>query len=434
MVKHHSKYRHLFGDTPKREFWFSDIARPFTSGGSSYAAANHKYVAYAKAGAGGPVHLYSLGDHGRKGKDPMINTHKGKVTDMDFNPFVPEMIATAGEDCHVHVNVFPQGGLKEDIKKPAVDLTGHQKKVIYVAFNPVANNVLASVSYDHVVKVWDISTGECLRTWDDTSDVVYSMEWSPDGSEIAVTTKTKELIIFDPRAPEAARKTTSFKSTKMSKLFWVNKLNWIGAVGVTSRGKRCLKLWDAKELGEPIHTWEIDNASSVLIPHYDEDLSILYLFGKGDGSVLFVEIADHKGKQATLLGVHRETDPQKGGCFIGKRGCNVMRCEVARFMKLTQNSIIPIPMIIPRKSDLYQEDLYPDTYLGKTDLEAEDWNNGKNGTRAYCSMNPEAQVDDSGLVFKAKRSYKDLEAENKDLLEKIKTLEAKLKEAGIECN
>lgn len=433
MVKHHSKFRHIFGDTPKREFWFSDIPKPFTSGGSSYAAANHKYVAYAKAGAGGPVHLFDLEDTGRKGKIPMINTHKGKVTDIDFNPFVPEMIATAGEDCHVHVVAFPKGGLKEDIKKPVVDLTGHQKKVIYVAFNPVANNILASVSYDHVLKVWDISTGECLRTWEGTEDVVYSMEWSPCGGEIAVTTKTKELIVFDPRAPESARKTTSFKSTKMSKVFWcrTEKVNFVGAVGVTSRGKRCLKLWDCKELGEPIHTWEIDNASSVLIPYYDEDLSILYLFGKGDGSILFVEISDQKGKQAVLLGVHRETDPQKGGCFIGKRGCRVMRCEVQRFMKLTQNAIIPIPMVVPRKSDLFQGDLYPDTYLGKTELEAGDWNDGKNGERQYCSMDPTKQTSDDGVEFKAKLSYKDLEAKCAELQKRVDYLEGKCQEAGI---
>jgi len=50
--------------------------------------------------------------------------------------------------------------------------------------------------------------------------------------------------------------------------------------------------------------------------------------------------------------------------FLPKRACNVMKCETAIALKLTGNAVEPLKFIVPRKSDAFQEDLYPPTFSG----------------------------------------------------------------------
>ena len=76
-------------------------------------------------------------------------------------------------------------------------LQGHMKKVV-LSFNPSANSILASASFDRTVKVWNIESQDCIMTFNQNKDNIYSMEWNFDGSQLA-TTVDKQLRIFDPR-------------------------------------------------------------------------------------------------------------------------------------------------------------------------------------------------------------------------------------------
>jgi len=118
---------------------------------------------------------------------------------------------------------------------------------------------------------------------------------------------------------------------------------------------------------------------------------------------------------------------------MAKRACDVWKCEVNRFFKLTKNSIIPISFVVPRKSggEVFQEDIYPDCYAGKPALSADEWLNGDNKDPISTSMDPEKKdsADDSGMVFTKKKTYQELEAENAALKARVKELEAQL---GIE--
>ena len=46
-----------------------------------------------------------------------------------------------------------------------------------------------------------------------------------------------------------------------------------------------------------------------------------------------------------------------------KRGVDVMQCEITRFYKLntSKDRVEPISMIVPRKTDVFQDDIYPET-------------------------------------------------------------------------
>jgi len=48
-----------------------------------------------------------------------------------------------------------------------------------VSFN--SNDLLASGSYDRTVKIWDVTTGECIKTLTGHSDLVRSVTFSSKG-------------------------------------------------------------------------------------------------------------------------------------------------------------------------------------------------------------------------------------------------------------
>lgn len=71
-----------------------------------------------------------------------------------------------------------------------------------------------------------------------------------------------------------------------------------------------------------------------------------------------------------------------------KRGCNVNQCEIFRFFKLhaTRGMCEPIGMIVPRKSDQFHDDLYPDTAAPMPALSADEWISGRNANPVLMSL------------------------------------------------
>lgn len=72
-----------------------------------------------------------------------------------------------------------------------------------------------------------------------------------------------------------------------------------------------------------------------------------------------------------------------------KRGLNTSRCEIFKFYKLhtTRSLCEPISMIVPRKSDQFHDDLYPDTAAPRPALTASEWKGGLNAPPILMSLN-----------------------------------------------
>jgi len=248
-----------------------------------------------------------------------------------------------------------------------------------------------------------------VSSYNDVGDNIYSLDWNYDGSLIAVTAKDKKLRIYDPRNVDSSIQVINeaFDGAKSSKVFWIPKLNWIGATGFSKEAKRQLKIWDLKNLKDPIYKTDIDQAASVLMPYFDSDNSVLYLAGKGDGSIQYYELVNNDRILYTL-GVYRTPEPQKGGGWVPKRGLDPMQCEIGRFLKLTGKSVIPISFIVPRKAgnEVFQQDIFPDAPIGKAALTAQEWLQGQNKDPVLGSLDPakrQDQNDDSGGVYIKKK-------------------------------
>jgi hypothetical protein len=234
--------------------------------------------------------------------------------------------------------------------------------------------------------------------------------------------------MYDPRQIDSSVQTIheAFDGTKSSKVFWIPKFNWIGATGFSKDAKRQLKIWDLKNLKDAIFKLDIDQVASVLMPYYDNDNSILYLAGKGDGTISYYEIVNDDRKLYTLA-AYRSNESQKGGGWVPKRGLDPMKCEIERFLKLTNTKVTPIPFVVPRKAgnEVFQSDIFPDAPIGKPSLQAQEWISGTNKNPILGSLDPakrqdlnnDDDIEDSNnngdVNYNKKKTYEELEYENK---------------------
>ncbi|XP_042746769.1 coronin-6-like, partial [Lagopus leucura] len=108
-------------------------------------------------------------------------------------------------------------------------------------------------------------------------------------------------------------------------------------------------------------------------------------YRQGDSSIRYFEITD-EAPYVHYLNTYSSKEPQRGMGFMPKRGLDVSKCEIARFFKLHERKCEPIVMTVPRKSDLFQDDLYPDTPGPEPALEADEWLSGKDAEPILISL------------------------------------------------
>lgn len=139
-------------------------------------------------------------------------------------------------------------------------------------------------------------------------------------------------------------------------------------------------------LDEPIVMVELDTSNGVMFPLYDPDTNLVYLCGKGDSVIRYFEITPEP-PFVHYINTFQTPDPQRGIGMMPKRGCEVNSCEIARFYRLNNSGLCQvITFTVPRKSELFQEDLYPDTLGDTASLTADEWIEGKDAEPLLISL------------------------------------------------
>ncbi|XP_015733724.1 coronin-1C isoform X1 [Coturnix japonica] len=387
-VVRQSKFRHVFGQAVKNDQCYDDIRVSRVTWDSTFCAVNPSFVAIiVDASGGGAFLVLPLHKTGRIDKSyPTVCGHTGPVLDIDWCPHNDQVIASGSEDCTVMVWQIPENGLTLSLTEPVVVLEGHSKRVGIVAWHPTARNVLLSAGCDNAIIIWNVGTGEALINLDDMHvDVIYNVSWNRNGSLICTASKDKKVRIIDPRKQEIiAEKEKTHEGARPMRAIFLADGN-IFTTGFSRMSERQLALWNPKNMEEPIALHEMDTSNGVLLPFYDPDTNIIYLCGKGDSSIRYFEITD-ESPYVHYLNTFSSKEPQRGMGFMPKRGLDVNKCEIARFFKLHERKCEPIIMTVPRKSDLFQDDLYPDTAGPEAALEAEEWFEGKNADPLLISL------------------------------------------------
>lgn len=442
----HSKYRHVYCDAPKPEHCHTGIRLSTVTGDQQYIKASAKYYVVALFGGGGPMHVGRLDRPGRfaSGTSPQVEGHTGSVLDFDFNPFDDSMFASASEDTTIKLWSIPDEWEPTDEKGVAkagnnlteslVDLEGHRKKVTLLRFHPTAANVLASTSADYTVKVWDVEKSEVISSFDDINDLIQDIVWDHNGDRYATSCKDKIVRLMDARTGKVDSTITKpHDGMKSVKLSFLGESGKFLTVGASRQNSREVKIWDLKNLSQPLSSEKVDNASGVLLPLFDPDTNVLYLSGKGDGIIRPYEFDDTAPYLHRLNDGFRSSVPAKGCCMVPKRGLNIMDCESTRLLKLTNNEgIHPLSFIVPRKSDAFQDDIFPDCASTTPAHTADEWVAGSSKPPCTMSLDPALAGKNQSTSKKTKlRTVATVSAELKEANERIKFLEAKLKENSI---
>ena len=343
-------------------------------------------------GGGGPIAVVPLdqpiGERRFSLEKTLVfhNTHSGAVVDTDFSPFRDNVFATAGEDSLIRIWQIPEEGIERD--SHLAELAGHQKKINSIRFHPCAAHVMASGGADQSIRGWDIAAAkELFSLENDHTQQVVEVVWDYFGRTIASSCKDKNLRIFDPRTVSVIHTfNTAHEGNKSMKLTFLGDSELLLSTGFTKMSTRQFKMWDVRNTKQEVSKVDLDQAAGVIMPFFDSDSCILYLGGKGDGNIRYYELA-----AGTLhpLAEYKSSVPQKGLGMVPKRGLNVNACETARFLKTSANNTIePLSFIVPRKSEAFQDDIFPDTLGTEPSITTNEWLNGSDRSPKRISLNP----------------------------------------------
>jgi coronin-1B/1C/6 len=361
---------------------------------------------------------------GRMDSVPHLSGHTAPVLDFDFNPFNDQLIATASEDTTIKLWGIPENGLTENITTPLVDMPGHSRKVTLLKFHPSSENILASVAGDFTVKLWDVGRGSEITTLHEHTQLIQDIAWDHNGKEYATSCKDKSVRIIDARTSTVASTIElAHEGAKSMKLSYLGDMHKLVTVGFTKQSQRQFKIWDPRNTSKEVAKVGIDQAAGVLMPFYDPDTCMLYRY---------YELVNEE-PHAFPLNDFRSSVSAKGMAWMPKRGLNVMGCETARLMKLTTNSVEPLSFFVPRKSDSFQEDLYPHTASDKPATTAVQWVSGEDKLPLLMSLDPFLRASESAKkkVFVAAKSATILQMELDAANCRILELEGRLAAAGL---
>ncbi|XP_067934740.1 coronin-1C-like isoform X1 [Watersipora subatra] len=384
-VVRQSKFRHVFGTAGKKDQWYDGMKITKSNWeGSTYCAVNPKFVALIVESAGGGAFLtIPISKVGRVERDsPVVGGHKADVLDIKWCPHHDDVIASSSEDCTVKIWQIPEEGLKKSLEVPIVDLVYHQRRVGLIEWHPTASNILLSSGADHKLCLWDVGSGEVLSELS-LPEVLFSLSFNFNGSKIVSTCKDKKIRIHDARSLKVAKEEKAYAGAKAAQAVFL-KDDRIFSTGFSKMSDRQYSLWAAEGAnsiggGEgSLTTEDIDTSNGVMYIFYDPDTSVVYLAGKGDSVIRYFEVVD-EAPHVYWLSNYSSSVPQRGIGFMAKRGLNVNNCEISRFYKLAQGTgnqggyCEPISFTVPRKSELYQDDLYPDTFSGEPSVTSDEW-------------------------------------------------------------
>ncbi|KZT68697.1 DUF1900-domain-containing protein [Daedalea quercina L-15889] len=388
-----SKYRHVFGQQGKKEYGIDNLKVTNSAWDTNLIAASSRYISVNwNASGGGAFAILPLPSpfsplpHGFPTKlpdlIPLARSHSAPVLDTDWSPFNDAMVASAGDDGKVMIwkvesAVFEGWGTEQWEPQdfdPVLRIDVSPRRVGHVLFHPTANNVLASTTGDHVVKMWDIESPEGPRAvLGGHGDAIQSLAFNPSGNLLVTTCRDRKIRLFDPRTGgDAVRVSEGHGGIKAARVVWMGERDNIATTGFSKMSDRQVAIWETGGLSN-VKMTTIDQTSGTLMPFWSDN-NILFLAGKGDGNIRYYE---YESDQLYGLDEYKSSDPQRGMCFLPRRALNITDCEIARAYKLSASSIEAIAFIVPRKSDSFQSDIYPPAPSSEPALTAGEFFSGK---------------------------------------------------------
>lgn len=381
-----SKFRHVFGQASRKEGCYEGFKVTNCAFEGTFIAANKKFIAACtETGGGGAFIVLPVSKTGRLEVNlPKVSGHREYILDMQWNPYNDNMLATCSEDGSIKIWDIPDYGLVTNIddSKALLVLEYHERRCVQIAWHPIVSNVILSVSQEPKVCVWNLDEGVAEIEITAHPDIIWNASWSQKGDKIVTSCKDKKFRIFDARSGECLVENSGHEGSKPQRVIFTFNDKYLFSTGFSKMSERQYACWDASDISE-LNLAEIDTANGCCIPYYDADTQMVYIAAKGDSVIRYYELVDEE-PYFHYISTFQANKPQRGLACIQKRSVNVNLNEVFKFYKLIQGSgnvgnigvIEPVSFVVPRKSELYQEDIYPDAISDKSAIEAAAWFEG----------------------------------------------------------
>lgn len=378
----------MFGQASKKELCYENLKITKNAWDSNIIHSNGKYLLVSWDSSGGGAFAIIPVEEVGKAPDtvPLFRGHKGPVLDTAFNPFNPRQVASCSDDGNILIwdipeefsfhNYRDEADEVKDVVTPLKVLSGHTRKVGHIEYHPCAENVLASSSMDYSVKIWNVDSATPEISLQH-KDLVTSFAFNYNGSLLATIARDKVLRIWDLRSGKVISEGPGHSGAKASRVIWLGNTDRVCTTGFSRLSDRQVGIWDVNDISKgPIGGFMfIDSSSGVLIPIYDDATCTLYLAGKGDGNIRYYE---YENDVLHELSQYASTDAQRGFAAAPKTSVNIKENEILKCYKtVNDSSIEPVSFIVPRKSEVFQEDIYPDAPSDKPALTALEWFGGK---------------------------------------------------------
>ena len=103
-----------------------------------------------------------------------------------------------------------------------------------------------------------------------------------------------------------------------------------------------------------------------------------------DGNIRYLE---YENDTFQPLSEYKSADPQRGIAFLPKRAVNMHENEVMRAFKTVNDLYIePVSFIVPRRAEVFQDDIYPPVVGSKPAMSSADWFAGAEGLPPKISL------------------------------------------------
>jgi coronin-7 len=346
----------------------------------------------ALSGAGNRIAIFELSKPGRVdvgGEIGAVQNVAG-VMDFTFDPFDSKRLVVACDDASIKVWDIPDN-LSGTLQEPSFVLQGHYEKSNVIKYHPLAQHILASAGYDCKIFIWNVQTQSIVVTLESLPEPVFCLSWSPDGKSLGSVGKDHIIRLYKPlesTSPIATGKGPS--GSRGARMVWLDDTSF-AISGFEKSSDRQLSLYTLPDISNPVSSITLSSSPAILIPHYDPDIKLFYLTGKGDTSVLTVEycpdVHPHLFSTASFpIGTSHQAIK-----FLPKTLCNVKTVEVARGVRLCKSTIEPLGFKIPRvKMEYFQDDLYCDTSVTwEPVMSPDEWLGGVTKKQKTISLRPE---------------------------------------------
>ena len=181
--------------------------------------------------------------------------------------------------------------------------------------------------------------------------------------------------------------------------------------GFSKMAQREYAVFDLREFSQPVVKNRLDDYAGLAFPFFDEDTKVLYIAGKGETAISLYQYSVESPNLIDFLGAYKGKEPQRGFSFMPKRVVDLMSCEMMRGVRLTGSAVEYVSFKVPRKSGLFQADLFPPCRGPEPSMKFEDYFAGTDKEPVRIELKPEMSHDvvstKKKQTFLAKIGHKD---------------------------